>query len=407
MRFWATLVCGIAIVSAVGTAIYVYNPHLQIRNEPIEVTPQKSTNEQLPQAVADALEKTEENIPQQKQGETVFHVTNKGQGPLSLRPDYPNCRCAGSEVRSETKRADGTFEFVRIVAPKSQGDYFAYESSDPGREHVVLQPGERAQIIIKWDSKMRMGRDVVRAPFNTNDPVRKMTFSVVLDVKPDVFVAPLTVDTGIIAESQPSEQSAVVYSTIYDNLKLLETTTSSKSVQVKTSPIPADEMKKLGAKSGAKLHISIDGTLPVGGFYERVSVRTSIRKDAILDIGVQGEVAGKIEVVPSGRINFQIVTGGGALREDKRTIFVPGLPPGTKLNVGEYEPKFLVVTLDKHPKVKTQWTLVTKIPADARIGEFQGFISICDQNGVKKLNIPVRGIVAGSALETADTRVGY
>jgi hypothetical protein len=395
MRFWLTVVVGIALVTAVSTAIYVYNPELQIRKEQTTVVADAASGEAAPKAVPDALEKTEQNLPQMHEGQTVFEIRNDGKTDLSLRPEIPNCTCVSSEIRRT--KSDGTIEFVKLVGPKSKSEYFNWEASEKGRQFVYLEPGQTGKFIVAWKTEMKMGKDVVRAPLRTNDPVKRLDFRVVLDIKPDVLAEPRIVEFGHLDEGGKAELSTLVYSTIRSDLTLSDIATSAKSLHAKIEPIPPDDAKRLTAKSGGKLVIWTDGTQPVGPFYERVTLKTNIRNNAPLEIGVTGDVTGKIEVAPSNRVDFKIVALDENERQERRDIFARGLPPGTHLRVDEVEPKFLAVQLNKDPKIKTLWTLTIAVPRDARPGEFKGNIGICDQAGNRKLNISVQGIVAGGA----------
>ena len=70
--------------------------------------------------------------------------------------------------------------------------------------------------------------------------------------------------------------------------------------------------------------------------------------------------------------------------------------------LGAFEPSFLKVEVVKHPKYKILWLLNVTVPKDAPVGIFQGNISICDRNGVKKINLPVRGTVS-NLVQTASS----
>lgn len=395
MKFWITIIVGAIVVTVVSTALYVYNPDLRQprSSEPAAAQPEKS--QMLPRAVADVMEKKEGNVPQMYKGKTVFEIRNEGDGDLVLKPDRPNCTCAGLEL-TKVQNPGAKPVFVKLIHDEETKGW-SLEASRGIDDSIRLAKGEKAQLTVEWDSKLRSGEVTVAAPIETNDAQSRLNFRVILDVKNDLLLSANVVEFGTLVEGKKAEQTLYIYSTIRDDVEVREPVVSTKSISVKFVPLTDEEKAKLTAKSGVKAIIASDGALPVGQFFEKLDFATNLPRTPNKTVHLTGEVEGKIETQPGKRLDFNVVTASGE-RAARLTIFARGLAADEVLSVAEFEPKFLKIELER--KYKTMWVLKGHVPADAPPGRFHGNISIVDNKGVKRLNIPVQGIVSGVAAPT-------
>lgn len=366
MKFWFTVIGGIVVVTAISTAVYVYNPEMQTA-QPVTVKPEPVISGDLPKAVvADGPKKTMGKVPQLFKSKSVFEIKNDGQAPLELTPGQPNCTCAGIEVAK-----------------------------------LKLLPGESTPVTVSWDTKERVGEFTVNAPVATNDPFNKnIAFQVSVDVQQDIKWDPANVNFATISEGKQATQPLRIFSTIHDDLKISEPALSSKSIQAKVEPLSAEELKQLEAKSGAKVTFTVDGTLPVGHFFEKFNFATNLERAPLRSVDIVGDVEGKMVMTPN-RVDFGPIVQGQA-HERKIEIFAKGLAADDVLKIETIDPKFVTAELVNDPAFKVLWRLKVTVPDNAPGGTFSGYISIADKAGNRKLNLPIKGVVSGAA-QTAST----
>lgn len=375
MRFWVTVVFGIVVITGLSTVLYVANPELARKREaPLTapaVDPSKS-----PQAVALTVEETIDNVPQYKEGETVFKITNEGVGRLDLKAGKPSCTCVGVKFRKEKETA---------------------EDSDV---RVYLDPGESAEFVVGWKSEDRMGGVRVDAPVYTNDPLRKqLPFAIKLNVVPDFYQRPEYIDFGVMGEKTPVTREALLFSTIQDNFEVtLEEPRDRFDVRVE--PLKEEELEKVKGKAGFRVFVTAKGPFPVGDFFDSIALATNLKRTPVVYVRLTGEVEGQFQMTPT-RIDFGAVVDP-ATSEKKVQIFAKGLEEGRELVVGEVIPPYLEATLEKDPKLKVLWRLNVRVAKDAPVGQFRGRIAIDDSAGDKRLTLGVSGSVSGSgSLQTA------
>lgn len=176
---------------------------------------------------------------------------------------------------------------------------------------------------------------------------------------------------GTIPREKPTELTALIHSTILDEIKMLEFTSSCDELKVDPPvPLSKEELKRLGSKSGYRITAKLFPEMPEGHFMEKISVRVDMHGERTITWLVQGNRPGHFHfaktsgmgwspnkrIVRLGRFNahegktaklFLYVTGLGSEElkfldidsdsEHVKTSLGPKLPGG-----GQYELKFEV-----------------------------------------------------------------
>lgn len=396
MRFWLSLVLGVIILTTLATGLYVGNPDMRGANLPTVTSPANDPAVPVgpkPKAVAEVVEERLDNVAQQKEGTSEFSLTNAGDAPLELTPDKPNCVCAGVDLIYV--KDDQPVETLSMSA--SEGHGWVTKSTGSNQSSLIVPPGGKCRVVIHWDSKLRVGDFYVRVPLHTNDPTNRLIeYKVVLGIKQDVVMTPASFNIGTVDEGFNGETAVSVHSSVVDNLKLSDPSISTKLLAVRIEPLSAEELKKLDAKSGAKLVLRPTGSLPVGNLFERVEVKTNVERMPLVKLEISGLVTGRMSVEPA-RIDFGVVPRSAGA-EKTAEISAKGLAKGETLAVGGFDlgGEHLTANLTNNPEFPTLWQLKVAVKPNAPVGSFHMRLSITDSKGIKRLSIPIRGIVATS-----------
>lgn len=398
MKFWISLIVGVVVLTGISTVMVVLNPDLAVQRE-VSQEPEVPTGPQ-PQLVVENTEATFDNVGQGIVDSTTFLISNKGEGDLQLVPYYPNCTCAGLKVSRKTP-TDLPEDFISLEAVDKKWKTKASENN-PG--HVRVPPGGSAEIVVQWDTTGRQGQYSVNAEVRSNDPNQKtVKFRVNLHVKKDVmYHEQRAVEFGVLSQGEKSERTILIYSPIRDDLKFESMSTTTAALQYEQRPIPADLAASLPAKSGALIAVISDGTLPEGHFRHELQFTTNFNPAALETVPITGLVRGKMELLPS-IIDFKVAAAGKP-HEVAVKVFAHGLEKERKLTIAELTPKFLSATLEQSSEFPALWNLKVKMDASAPAGTFEGNLSIADDQGVKRINIPTKGVIAGTGTDAVTTK---
>lgn len=399
MKFWISLVAGVVLLTIVGTVMIVLNPGMKAPKA-AEPELEETTGPQPRLVVAGESTLEFDNVAQGITDEATFVVENKGEGELRLTPYYPKCTCAGLEVKQKTP-AEPTEDFIRMKAKDKKWSTTASKNS-PG--FVTIPPGGSAEVTVQWDTTNRLGKYSVAGELKTNDRSHKLlTFTINLNVKRDIMYheAP-EVEFGTLSQGEKSERTILIYSPIHEDMKIVETSTSTAALQAELRPIPDDLRESLAAKSGNLVAIISDGTLPEGHFRHELTFATSLNPNNRETVPIRGTVRGKMELLPSV-VNFG-VAAAGKQHEVVVKVFAHGLDKERKLKIAELTPSFLKAEIKNDETFPTLWELRVQLEASAPAGTFEGNLSIADDQDVKRVNIPTKGVVAGSGTDSSVTQ---
>ncbi|MGL5096962.1 MAG: DUF1573 domain-containing protein [Planctomycetia bacterium] len=365
MKFWITATLGIIVIAGLSTAVYVANPESRLQKP--KPTASTAPAEPMPKAVALKSQDSIGDLQQNQKGKSTYEIRNDGKAVLELKNGKTNCGCVAINVAAAS-----------------------------------LEPGATTTVTLDWDTKERMGEYTANGEIDTHAPENpKLAFSAKLTVVADVVMTPPALRLGVLNEAEGATQSLFVTSVLHDNLEIKNFQSSSPGVEAVAKPMTAEKLAEMKVKSGHEVVVTVKPYRPVGGFSEKIVFNTSLERTPELTMSVSGQVEGRIQIAPN-RIDFA-PAAGGSLAEQTLRIFAKGMAANETLKLGEVEPSFLKVKLEKSPEFKVLWLLTAAVDPAAPLGGFEGSISILDGTGQKRLNVPVRGIVQRGSAATAAT----
>lgn len=389
MKFWVSLVLGVVVLTVVGTVMIVLNPGMKAP-QPASATVAPNPTGPQPRVVVTDTSRQFDNVAQGIVDQATFVVENQGEGELQLTPYFPRCTCSALEVRqSKPEETD----FIKLTAVDKK---WQVSRSDGSPGYVSIPPGGSAEVVVQWDTTNRLGKYSVAGELKTNDLAQpQLQFIINLNVKQDVmYHEDKLVDFGTLRQGESTERTLIVYSSIRDDLQITDISTSTASLTAEIRPLPPEDAQKLQAKSGNVVAVISDGTLPEGHFRHEVTLTYNLNPKQPESIPVHGTVKGKMELLPSV-VDFHVAAAGQAHVVEVK-VFAHGLPPERTLKVAELTPAFLKAEIKRSDEFPTLWILTVHLDASAPAGKFEGNLSIVDEMGVKRLNIPTKGVVSGS-----------
>lgn len=241
-----------------------------------------------------------------------FLVKNEGEAVLKLKKDRSTCKCTMAE--------------------------FGY---------VELEPGGETEIELSWIGKVEDPAFRQSAFIKTNDPENEeIELTVTGAVVFELTLEPQGVwHLGTLSDEQPTPFSGLAYSLLYDEFELNLSEPSSDKVTVKATPMTAEKLKELGAKSGYEITGEVKTGIPVGEFEETFKVTSSVFSGAS-DFTIKGVRSGPLQVIGNGWIAAKnlVMLGKQKVSDSKGkafSIYMKTLDdlPDFELKLLEYESK--------------------------------------------------------------------
>jgi hypothetical protein len=271
----------------------------------------------------------------------TFCIRNEGEGPLQLRKGPTTCQCTISDVAQKE-----------------------------------LPPGKAGYIRLEWNS----GRDPVfahSATIFTNDPSRPRVYlQIEGQVRQLLGVVPNALNLDAIATDEPTEQSVVFFSQVWDDFRLSTAKTSLAGLDWKVRPLDDEARKVHGAKCGWRVKVILPAGMPRGRFHEWLQLRvepqgTAENETQYYNLAIDGRVPGRLSVFGKGvdqhgAIRFGVLTSN---KEMKKTLLLKVRDPQRKLKISRLtvQPSFLDVSLE--PRAASQdkglYALTIKVPKNA------------------------------------------
>lgn len=390
MKFWITMTISVVLLTALATSVYLVHPEL-IQPKRSSASKTAAISEDSPIFAYSSNEETRKDLPQSFKDKTEFEVSNKGKSNLEIYVMRPNCVCVG--VTLVRQNPAGETESLAIEAEPPPSKDFKVTTKGPKDRLFILEPQAKGKLIVYWDTKEREGTFNVNAPLGTNDPLKKaVDFKVHLEIKRDVMLDPPVVNFSVINEGKKTTQTAFVYSQVHPELKVTAIgAATSKSIAAKIFPMTNEELNAHSAKSGSRLEISLDGAIPIGSFFGRLTYKTNLSRFPEGEINMGGEVMGQMAMSPRA-VDFSAVPSG-VVEIRKVFITAKGLKGNEKLIVGKFEPALpnLSAELIQDKKIAVSWTLIIKARGEGT-GPFAANLAINDSANQTRLNLPIRGL---------------
>jgi hypothetical protein len=271
---------------------------------------------------------------------------------------------------------------------------------------VTLDPGEKVDVELTWDTGERSGEFKTTANIESNDPKQHViAFSVQGEIIPFVQLTQGQVRIDEVRNGTTTKAHTFVYSRKFDDLQLTDSSSSNPLITAKFEPVDDFFLQTMKAASGVKVEIIIQPGLPIGTFAASLTCRTNKEERPEVTIGISGQVQGAVLLTPSDNIDFKIVK-----TSESRTITlfvkIMGDEP-VQVNVGNVrlarldntgnpqgtpvEEEVLKVDLQEMASSKNRWQLKVQVPQGSPGGKFKGVVEIETTHPTAKLvKIPVR-----------------
>ncbi len=349
MRIIGTILFAAVIGGFVGGAV----AYVQVRNDLAPVTEFPGESKLLPNALNEKMPHAKVDAPHydfgsMQRGTSKSHdfvIRNVGDAPLKLRAGSTTCKCTLSEV-----------------------------SEKP------VPPGGSTHVKVQWSAKSDNGPFRQTANILTNDPLQS-TVELTVDGKimsaSGVEPPDLLFDKIPVGESKSTQ--TYVMAMLQDDLsvsdpQLTDPTTRDK-FDVKIEPVDPKDLPDKSARRGVRITVTAKPGLPVGRFFQWLSLRTNLQNAEKLEIPIVGQVVGDISVhgihwnEDRGALMMGSVKSGEG-GQGKLSIVVRGeFAPSTTFKVKSVDPPELKVKIGEPKKLKdtlVQTPLEIDVPPGTR-----------------------------------------
>lgn len=193
----------------------------------------------------------------------TFMIGNSGDAELVLQPGQPTCKCTAFEIK-------------------------------PDR----IQPGEFAELLVRWKGKFKDQRFRHGGPVYTNDPERPtINFAVMGVVDANLDVLPEeTWSVGEVTKSQPGVTTGYVLSRIHDDFQVTDVTCESPYIKTEILEVSDDELRKYDAIRAFKIQVTVDSSMPPGRLEEKLTIVADCEK-APVTVTVMAYKTGPIRIL--------------------------------------------------------------------------------------------------------------
>lgn len=291
-------------------------------------------------------------------GEKISHdfvIRNDGEAPLEISDVRPACGCTVAE-------------FDKVIAP-----------GETGTVRTMLDT-------MSFDGPI--GKAIM---VFTNDPVNpKLQLSLKADVRPYLFIQPGYARFVQAQQSEPGVVKQIVFTTTYDDLKILEVESPYPFLKVDyREATEEDEPRDYGVGRQWVLTLTLDyTTAPVGTLADYVTIHTNHPNQPIAQLPISGFVRPMIAVTPTAADFGEIEVGEpqnasmlirSFASEDVAVTAAETDVPGVELEVKQIE-------------AGKRYALQVTLSPDMPKGSFDGTIKIkTDSPKQPLIEVPLRG----------------
>jgi len=196
------------------------------------------------------------------QGEVVehqFRIANSGKGTLQIRKIHPSCGCTAVVLDTDS-----------------------------------LEPGESTHIKASFNTAGFQGHKVKTVRIYTNDPENTSSVLTIKGiVRADVDIRPPRLHFGNVERGKPHVREATVFVDDSSGIKLLQVRSRAPELEITT-----EQLREPG-RSGKKIIVTLTDKIPVGVFKTRVVVKTTSKKNPVVNIPVFAYVEGDLQLSPN------------------------------------------------------------------------------------------------------------
>lgn len=238
----------------------------------VELGGDAPAGEGKPKVVVDKVQYDFGAMKFEDQGKHDFVFRNEGDAPLKLWEGRRSCKCTGASIAL-----------------------------------AEVPPGGSTKVTLEWRAKEAFGPYEQSATINTNDSERpEVTLTITGRITPPLMASPQEVGFGWISADETVTRDVQLFCYLSQPLKLaalrkadafkLSDQETAKHFDVTFEPLPADDLKKADASSGALLRVTVKPGLPQGPFQQTILLATKLEDAPSLDVTVKGEVGREIEI---------------------------------------------------------------------------------------------------------------
>ena len=268
----------------------------------------------------------------------AFRFTNKGDAPLNLTEGGTSCgRCTFAE------------------APKHS-----------------IAPGETVDVVVQYSAENTETEFRKTAWINTNDPDRPSVMLTIHGRIAQSFKAiPSDLNYSKVSTTESKTIDMQLLGFAERPLEVLRheflESESADHFEAKFSPLPADQRKDDGAKSGVLVSVAVKPGLPLGPIRQKIRLETNLERKPILEVPIEATIVSDIQIFSargwSEDLNLLTIgpvkSRAGAKRD--LSLFVRGPHRGeVQVKPIKVEPELLKVTVGE-PKPLAD-SPVIKIP---------------------------------------------
>lgn len=185
-----------------------------------------------------------------------FRIQNRGDSPLLIEKLKPGCGCTVADISTRT-----------------------------------IPPGESASIRAELDLRRKEGEQEISIEVFSNDPKRpSMEFLFTGISQAMVSATPPRITSSTLRVGQSTTNDIHIVSREETPLLISELKTGNRHVRA--------ELVETPGSSNAQVRVTMDGTLPLGPTYGRISIRSNSESKPVITIPFVYQVAGEISVHP-------------------------------------------------------------------------------------------------------------
>jgi hypothetical protein len=344
MRILSIMLIAAVVGGAVGAAL----AYVEVRSDSASVaaigeeapTAPQEPKGKAPRIVVDEPHFNFGTMERGREKSHEFVVHNKGDAPLRLRVGQTSCKCTLSEV-------------------------------DTG----AIQPGESTGVKLEWTAKVESGPFRQTAMIHTNDPRQpEVELQIEGEIVQSSNVEPPDFAFDKIEVGQSKTAQVYVMAMLQDDLTVNSTELTAEEnrdkFDVKVEQVPKDQLPNKSAQDGVRVTVTVKPGLPVGRFYEYVTLDTNLKDGGKLHIPITGRIVGDISIHGTNwREDEGVLVLGGVKSSTGRKARINLMVRGEqahdiKFEVGTVDPTEMKVTIGEPKRIKDA---LVHVPVDIEI----------------------------------------
>ena len=355
MRIW--VIAAVSILVGIGTgfgSVYIEFAKVPDQFEPHSQPAPKGLDGDLPTEIPSAVVVGSNSYDfgraqRDSKMKHTFVIRNEGSVPLTLEKGPTSCKCALSDLESDS-----------------------------------IQPGKSGKVTLEWKINVLGKHFRQTAEIYTNDPVHSTILLEITGKITDVLrMEPRDLVLSSVSVSEGGDTQFRIYGFDIEDLKIVEYTFDNQE----TAPFfdltfadlePADLKDESDASCGVAGTLAVKSGLPLGPLNQKIHLKTNIEKASNLELSVTGSVIGDISIVgprtfshTTNTIKFGTLDASEGAKATLRLLVKGPYRHDVELTVKEIDPADVVVASRGEPKqindgAVYMYPLTVEIPKNTR-----------------------------------------